>query len=99
MISHRNFTALLAALVTNKTANFGQNDVILSYLPLPHLLERSLLYGILVYGGSVVYSCGDVTKIKDDLALVKPTVFVSVPRLFSRFHDVIKNKFENNYIV
>lgn len=33
-------------------------------------------------------------KIKDDISLVKPTIFVSVPRLFSRFYDVINKKFE-----
>lgn len=47
---------------------------------------------ILSTGGSIVYYSGDVQKIKDDLALVKPTVFVSVPRLFSRFYDAIKKK-------
>ena len=36
-----------------------------------------------------------MAKIKDDLALVRPTIFVSVPRLFSRFHDVIKKKFDD----
>ena len=41
-----------------------------------------------------MYYSGDVQKIKDDLTLVKPTIFVSVPRLFSRFHDVIKGKFD-----
>lgn len=43
-------------------------------------------------GGTIVYYSGDVQKIKDDLALVRPTVFVSVPRLFSRFYDAIKKK-------
>lgn len=42
-----------------------------------------------------MYYSGDVQKIKDDLALVKPTIFVSVPRLFSRFHDIIKKKFDD----
>lgn len=49
---------------------------------------------ILSSGGSIVYYSGDVQKIKDDLALVKPTVFVSVPRLFSRFYDAIKKKLD-----
>eukprot|EP00919_Chromeraceae_sp_WS-2016_P011825 GHVR01027621.1.p1 GENE.GHVR01027621.1~~GHVR01027621.1.p1 ORF type:complete len:125 (+),score=8.87 GHVR01027621.1:2982-3356(+) len=44
-------------------------------------------------GAVVVFYSGDVQKLKDDLSLVKPTIFVSVPRLFSRFHDVIKGKF------
>lgn len=51
-----------------------------------------MLYVILYAGGSIVYYSGDVQKIKDDLALVKPTVFVSVPRLFSRFYDAISKK-------
>lgn len=63
-------------------------------MPLPHLLERELLYGIIANGGTIVYSTGDLTKIKDDIVLVRPTVFVSVPRLFSRFYDAIRKKFE-----
>ena len=50
---------------------------------------------MLFAGAKIVYYSGDVQKIKDDLALVKPTIFVSVPRLFSRFHDVIKGKFND----
>lgn len=95
MLSHRNFTSFLGALSTNKAASLNQDDVVLSYLPLPHVLERELLYGMIAFGGTIVYSTGDVAKIKDDLALVRPTVFVSVPRLFSRFYDVIKKKFDD----
>lgn len=95
MLSHKNFTSFLAALKTNKIAALQTTDVVLSYLPLPHVLERELLYGILSNGGTVVYYTGDVQKLKDDLALVRPTIFVSVPRLFSRFNDVIKKKFDD----
>ena len=44
-------------------------------------------------GCSIVYFSGDVQKLKDDLAIVKPTVFLSVPRLYSRFYEVLKQKF------
>ena len=94
MLSHKNFCSFLGALVNHASTKFCQDDVVLSYLPLPHLLERELLYGIIAFGGRIVYYTGDVQKIKDDLALVKPTIFVSVPRLFSRFYDVIKKKFD-----
>ena len=43
-------------------------------------------------GATIVFYSGDVAKIKDDLALVQPTIFVSVPRLFSRFYDVLNAK-------
>ena len=41
----------------------------------------------------MVYFTGDVQKLKDDLTVVKPTIFLSVPRLYSRFYDVLKQKF------
>lgn len=93
MISHRNFTSFLAAEKHNKDTKFCSSDVVLSYLPLPHILEREAIYAMLSVGAKVVYYSGDVQKIKDDLAIVQPTVFVSVPRLFSRFYEVLNSKF------
>ena len=94
MISHKNFASFCGAVATNKDTGFCANDVGLSYLPLPHILEREFLLAMFSVGAFVVYYSGDVAKIKDDLALVKPTIFVSVPRLFSRFYDVLQAKFK-----
>lgn len=35
---------------------------------------------------------GNVFKLSEDLAILKPTIFASVPRLYSRFYDVINGK-------
>lgn len=94
MMSHRNFVAVCAGVFNNKDCDFNYNDVILSYLPLPHILEREFLYIAFAVGASVVFYSGDITKIKDDLALVRPTIFASVPRLLVRFHDVMQAKFK-----
>lgn len=40
MISNRNFASFCAAVATNKDTGFNKTDVGLSYLPLPHILER-----------------------------------------------------------
>jgi len=32
-------------------------------------------------------------KLKDDINLLKPTVFASVPRIYNKFYDIIKEKF------
>lgn len=95
MISHRNFASFMGAQALNKDCNFNTNDVGLSYLPLPHILEREFDFALLAGGARIVFFSGDVQKLKDDLAIVKPTVFLSVPRLFSRFYDVIKAKFND----
>jgi long-chain acyl-CoA synthetase len=93
MISHRNFASFVAAVKFHKDARFYETDVALSYLPLPHILEREFDYALLSSGSSIVCFSGDVQKLKDDLAIVKPTLFLSVPRLYSRFYDVMKGKF------
>ena len=40
MLAQRNFCSFLAALVQNKDVKFTSEDIVLSYLPLPHVLER-----------------------------------------------------------
>lgn len=42
------------------------------------------------------YRCtsGDMLKLKDDFQVIRPTLFLSVPRLFNRLVQVIKQKFE-----
>ena len=42
----------------------------------------------------VSFYSGDVMKIKDDLMLCKPTIFVSVPRLYHRLYSTIKDKLD-----
>jgi long-chain acyl-CoA synthetase len=95
MISHKNFASFMAGQARNKDTKFCSTDVALSYLPLPHILEREFDYSLLASGARIVYFSGDVQKLKDDLAIVKPTIFLSVPRLYSRFYDVIKAKFND----
>lgn len=69
MISHENFTSLLIAAKMSEAELF-QTDRSLSYLPLPHIMERAVVYLLITSGAEVISYSGDVTKIKDDLALV-----------------------------
>lgn len=41
------------------------------------------------HGARMGFFQGDVTKLLDDLAVLRPTVFPSVPRLFNRVYDKI----------
>jgi long-chain acyl-CoA synthetase len=45
-------------------------------------------------GGSIGFYRGDTRTLKDDLALLKPTTFASVPRVYNKFYDLIKSKFD-----
>lgn len=61
----------------------------MSYLPLAHMMERLFLNSVLRYGCVAIFSCGDILKIKDDLAVIRPTMMAIVPRLITRFYGVI----------
>jgi len=55
-------------------------------------MERVISHIILSRGASIGYFGGDVLKLKDDLTELKPTIFISVPRLFNRFYDAMNAK-------
>lgn len=67
-----------------------EGDVHYSYLPLAHVFERAAHWALMATGGKIGYYVGDVTKIKEDCAALKPTVFCSVPRLLNRFYDLMQ---------
>ena len=68
----------------------GEDDVHYSYLPLAHIFERMMFLIFSCGGGRIGYYQGDITKIKEDLAALKPTYFASVPRLLNRFYDLMQ---------
>ena len=48
------------------------------------------MYGLCFASGvQIGFFQGDVFKLKEDLAELKPTIMASVPRLFNRFYDVM----------
>jgi long-subunit acyl-CoA synthetase (AMP-forming) len=66
---------------------------IVSYLPLCHIAEQIATNLIQLTTGGQVYFCGDLTRIKDYLVEVRPTVFLGVPRVWERFQAVLEGKF------
>ncbi|KAL0585171.1 hypothetical protein ABG067_005067 [Albugo candida] len=65
------------------------DDVHISYLPLPHVFERTVMILVTYMGASAGFFHGDMLTLLEDVAELKPTVFVSVPRLFNRVYEKI----------
>lgn len=63
--------------------------LIISYLPLSHMMEQCMHWCTLMFGGAVGYFSGDVADLSDDMQALQPTVFPVVPRLLNRFNDTI----------
>lgn len=93
MISHQNMVANVGAVGgMDGSFDFYEDDVYISYLPLAHVFERFFLICCMAYLMKYGFYQGDVMKLKEDLAELKPTIMISVPRLFNRFYDGMQAK-------
>jgi len=83
MTSFAGMTAAVKEM--NQLISVSSDDRMLSYLPLAHVVERLLVEtGSLQYGYSLFFAESLETFVAD-LARARPTVFVSVPRLWLKF--------------
>jgi len=64
----------------------------LSYLPLAHVAERSLVEHALLATGMHVFFAESVETFTADMQRARPTVFFSVPRLWVKFQQAVEQK-------
>lgn len=83
-------SAVAAISVSVIVTQWGTNDVSLSYLPLAHIMERLIEQAAFWAGGAIGYYHGEILELIDDLKTLRPTAFVSVPRLYTRFAGAIR---------
>jgi len=85
MLTNRN--VLFDAYNTSKKAEIVcETDVFLSFLPLSHVFERTIGYYLAIMSGALLAFADSIEKVPENMAEVKPTVMVSVPRLFEKIH-------------
>ena len=97
MLSHRNI--LWNARASLKTIDVFPDDLMLSFLPLSHMLERMAGYYLPILAGSSVAYARSVAQLAEDLVTVRPTILISVPRIFERVHAKIHSKLEEDSAV
>lgn len=85
LITHRNMISAISNL-TSYHLNLNENDTYLSYLPLSHIFERFFIVFCLFSGARIGFYNGEVMKLKMDIFELKPTVFTSVPKIYSKFN-------------
>lgn len=85
VLSHGNLVADAAG--SFRILQAGPGDVHVSYLPLAHIYERVTVLGLTHCGAAIGFYSGDVQNLLDDVLLLRPTIFCSVPRLWNRIHD------------
>lgn len=68
------------------------NDVFLSFLPLSHMYERTVGYYLPMICGCKVIYARSIEKLSEDLVLKKPTILITVPRIFERVYNKINTQ-------
>ncbi|SDI34098.1 AMP-dependent synthetase/ligase [Paraburkholderia phenazinium] len=82
MLTHENVVSNIKAALQRIAPR--ESDVFLSFLPLSHTFERTAGYYLPIATGSCVAFARTVKQLSEDLRTVKPTILISVPRIYER---------------
>ncbi len=94
---HAMTTMLMNVEATIKGA-FNSNDKTLVFLPLSHVLGRCDSLLPLVFGWQAVYA-ESLEKLVENLALVKPTIMVAVPRIFEKIYAKVNEQISQGSVI
>jgi len=82
ILTHENILSNVRAAVT--LFPIGNEDVSLSFLPLSHVFERVDGYYLMLHQGAVIAYAESIDTVPLNLTEIKPTVVISVPRLYEK---------------
>ena len=92
MLSHTNMLSNAHACLDTFAVN--GDDLFLSFLPLSHTFERTLGYYLTVMTGATVAFARSIPQLSEDLQAIRPTLLISVPRIYERVYAAIRGKLE-----
>lgn len=90
MLSHNNI--LSNAYSSAQVVTVRPDDVLLSFLPLSHTFERTAGYYVPMLCGATVAYARSIRQLQDDLLIIRPTILISVPRIYERIYAGIQAK-------
>ncbi len=92
VLTHRTMAAEVAGLLQHPIGEVGADGRrVLMFLPMAHVLARSVVY-IAAQGGATVGFWSDFRTIVDKLGSFRPHLVLGVPRVFEKVHDGIRTQ-------
>lgn len=92
MLTHNNIVSNVKAATQH--IYWDDNDRLLSFLPLCHSFERTAGYYAMISSGVEVYYAESVDTVSKNMPEAKPTIMISVPRLFEKMYNLIVKSVE-----
>ena len=89
MLSHRNFMSQVNTV--RELYPITERDICMSFLPLSHVFERTVDYVFFDRGSQINY-VESIERVPSQLTEIRPTIMVSVPRLYERSYIKIISK-------
>ncbi|MCC5995683.1 MAG: long-chain fatty acid--CoA ligase [Oceanicaulis sp.] len=90
MLSHGNIS--WSAGMLSEMFQHREGDTGLSYLPIAHIAEQQASVHNHAASGSNLYFARSMETLAEDLKAARPTVFFGVPRVWEKFHEVLRGR-------
>lgn len=92
MLTHKNLISNINSIADN--IEFSSDDVFLSFLPLSHVFERMGGHFTAFSRGCKTYYSEGIEKVAENMGEVRPTIMLSVPRLYEKMYTKIRQAVE-----
>jgi long-chain acyl-CoA synthetase len=90
MLSHRNIISNVSAAI--ERFNVSEKDLLVSFLPLCHMFERTCGYYTMLLAGATIAYAESLQTIREDVAAVRPTLLIVVPRVLEKVYNAVQEK-------
>ena len=97
VLTHANFVEMAERTIS--VFPVTADDVILSWLPFSHVLERMDGSFLPLYAGATRWLARDNEHLMEDIALVRPTLMLGVPRIFEKVHEAVMRQVRHSSMV
>ncbi len=87
VLTNRNFLSNIDS--AKDVVDVKPTDTMLSFLPLSHILERTDGSFTPLFQGARVAYAESIQDLAKNLKEVRPTIFISVPKIFQRIHEKV----------
>ena len=92
ILTHRNFISNVEG--ASSVIDVFSEDIFLSFLPLSHVFERMAGHFLSCYHGCSVAFAESIDTVAANMAEIKPTLMVSVPRLYEKIYGRVLESVE-----
>jgi len=103
VLTHRNLLCFVGSvyivILSKQLYQYTENDCYISYLPLAHVFEQAIFHSFIFLGARIGFYTGSVKNVMSDINALKPTCFITVPRLLNRVYGVVNKTIASKPII